>query len=192
MKPMKQMILAAAILCCTMPAMAGDAYVGASLGRSQQTAHMGGFLIHHTGYATAYKLFGGYQFTPNFGVETGFADLGKLAVEGGPEWAHTRGNVRPRMLYAAATASMPLTDRFTLSGKLGVAATRLTHTINTGGGDYTESHNGGNLVAGIGASYALNEKVALVAEYENFGKIHKVVGEDVKAEMVSVGVRMKF
>jgi OOP family OmpA-OmpF porin len=190
---MKQMILAAAILCCTVPAMAGDAYVGASVGRSNQSAHLGGFLIDHAGHATAYKLFGGYQFTPNFGIEGGLADLGKLAVEGGTvEGARTWGDVRPRSFYAAGTASLPLTDKFAVSGKLGVAATRLTQTISAAGWSSSESHGRASLLAGVGASYALNEKVSLVAEYENFGKVAKRTAEEVKAEMVSVGVRMKF
>jgi OOP family OmpA-OmpF porin len=85
-----------------------------------------------------------------------------------------------------------LTDKFSVSGKLGVAATRLTHTFQLGSESVSESHNRASPLVGIGASYALNEKVALMAEYENFGKVDKRAGEEVKAQMVSVGVRMKF
>jgi OOP family OmpA-OmpF porin len=187
---MKQMILAAAVCCCVVPAMAGEAYVGASLGRSHQSAYLGGFQAEGAGNATAYKLFGGYQLTPNFGVETGFADLGKLTIESAI--AGSRVDVRPRSLYAAATGTWPLTDQFSVSGKLGVSANRLTHTVHIGSSSLSEAHNGASLLAGAGASYALNEKVALVAEYENFGRVSKRGGEDVKADMVSLGVRMKF
>jgi OOP family OmpA-OmpF porin len=189
---MKKMILAAAVLCCAVPAMAGDAYVGASVGRSQQSAHLGAFLSDHGDQATAYKLFGGYQFNQNFGVETGFADLGKLSIDGSSEGLPAWGDLRTRSFYAAGTASLPLTDKFAVSGKLGVAVNRVTETIHTPGWSGSESRNRASLLAGVGASYALNEKVSLVAEYENFGKVAKSGGDHLKAEMVSVGGRMKF
>jgi OOP family OmpA-OmpF porin len=190
---MKKMILAAVALCCATSAMAGDTYVGASVGRSKLSADLNGFAVSQSSHDTAYKLFGGYQFTPNFGVEGGFADLGKLDVSTSVAGSPFTGDAKARSLYVAATGTLPLTDKFSVSGKLGLAETRTTISAHWAGfGDASESRHRGSLLAGVGASYALNEKVSLVAEYENFGKVAKDDGDHLKAEMVSVGVRMKF
>jgi OOP family OmpA-OmpF porin len=179
---MKKWIFAAAALCCAVPAMAGDAYVGAAVGKSHLDANHGGYFINQADNEGAYKLFGGYQFTPSFGAEIGYADLGRPSID-------SRGNLKFRTSYAAATGTLPLSESLSLSGKLGIAATRTTlRGANFGG---SESQNRASIMTGVGLGYALTEKTSVVVEYENFGRVAKK-GVNAHAEMLSAGLRMKF
>ena len=45
---------------------------------------------------------------------------------------------------------------------------------------------------GVGAAYSVTSALAIVAEYENFGKVLDKNEADTKAQMVSVGLRYKF
>ena len=45
---------------------------------------------------------------------------------------------------------------------------------------------------GVGVSYAVTPNLAVIAEYQNFGKIIKGDGADLKAHLVSAGVRFSF
>jgi OOP family OmpA-OmpF porin len=45
---------------------------------------------------------------------------------------------------------------------------------------------------GVGMSYKVAPGVDVIAEYQDFGKIVKFDGADIKAHVVSVGVRYSF
>jgi OOP family OmpA-OmpF porin len=187
---MKKHLLAALALSCAVPAMAGDAYVGASLVGTKVDGAGGGFTIVDSDYKTGFKLYGGYQFTPTFGVEGGFADLGERDAYSWYEGSFA--NAKPQLFYGAATATLPVTAALSLHAKLGVA---VSHTrLWTTGPGWTASatRDRTSALIGVGASYALNEKVSLVAEYEDFGRVASGSGPDVKGRQLSAGVRLKF
>lgn len=176
------LIAAAAI--APVAAQAQDTYVGANIGRSEQKLTIDGFgsLKDHD---TSFKVYGGYQFNENFGIEGGYADLGKMKLTSGAATA----SANPRSLYVAATGTMPLAERFALTGKIGAARSRTTLSL-TGEADDKMSHSG--LMFGVGTSYAITPTVLAVVEYENFGKVIDEDGGSLKASVLSVGVRVKF
>ena len=176
------LIAAAAI--APVAAQAADTYVGADVGRGNQklTVEGVGSLKDN---ATAFKVYGGYEFNANFGIEAGYADLGKSSV-GGNGMTIT---ANPHSLYLAATGTMPLAERFALTGKIGVAKTRTDVTATGASDDHT---NQTSLMFGVGTSYAVTPTVMAVVEYENFGKVIDQDGVNLKANTLSVGVRFKF
>ena len=88
---------------------------------------------------------------------------------------------------------MPLTPAVSGFVKLGAAHTKTTIFASDWDGYYSVKEKDTSVMAGIGASFALNKQVSLVAEYEHFGKIAKSDdGESLKADLVSVGVRVQF
>ena len=64
---------------------------------------------------TAFSAFGGYQFTPYFGLEAGFADFGEIEPLGsaGPKLEGDSG-------YLVAVGTVPFTDSFSAYAKAGV------------------------------------------------------------------------
>lgn len=184
---MKKNILIALIAAAAIAPVAAQAqssYAGVDIGRSTQkvTVDNVGSVTDH---ATAFKLYGGYQFNDNVGIEGGYADLGKVEMTGGA----TTVTGTPRSLYVAATGTMPLAERFALTGKIGAARTRTTVTV-TGLGE--DKENKTTLLLGVGATYAITPTVLAVAQYEYFGKIINDNGINLKANVLSLGVRFKF
>ena len=180
---MKKNILIALIAAAAIAPVAAQAesYVGASIGRGEQKLSIDG-VGSIKDHDTAYKFFGGYQFNSTFGIEAGWADLGKTEITGGGETA----TAHPRSLYVAATGTWPLAERFALTGKIGAARTRTTLSFDI------DKKGNTSLLLGVGGTYAITPTVLAVVEYEHFGKI---VDEDfgsLKANVLSAGVRFKF
>jgi OOP family OmpA-OmpF porin len=183
---MKKLIVAALAVSCAVPALAQDFYAGASVGRAKQKLDVEGTSISDKG--TGFKVFGGYQFNPMFGAEIGYAQFGTASVSGGGATA----SAKPKTFYGAVTGTIPLDNQFALIGKLGAANTRTTVNASFMGEKWSEKQSDTSLLVGVGASYALNDKVSLVAEYENFGKVSKGEGGSLKVDQFSVGARFKF
>lgn len=185
---MKPTILFAMIAALAAPlaAQAQGAYIGGNVGRSEQKLDIEGFSFKDSN--TAYKLYGGYNFTQNFGIEGGVADLREAEIsENGGRIAS-----KPVSTYFAATGTLPLNEQFALFGKAGVAVTHVKFTASAPGYYANASDNQTSPYVGVGASFALNKNIAFVAEYEYFGKIAKDGDAHVKADLLSVGVRYKF
>lgn len=187
---MKQQFIAALIgaaIAFPVAAQAEGYYVGASVGRAEQKLSADG-----AGSAkdngTGFKLFGGYQFTPNYGVEAAYVGLGDAT---GTDGAYSIKS-EPRTFYVAATGTLPLNNEFSVFGKVGVAQNHVKLSVAGPGLYGSESKNRTTAVIGVGAAYQLNKNVSFVAEYENFGKIISVDGGSLKADLLSVGVRYSF
>jgi OOP family OmpA-OmpF porin len=168
-------------------AEARGAYIGANLGRSElkvTVTNVGSEKKTDTGF----KLYGGYQFNNNFGLETGYADLGKISGSNGA--ASVSGETTA--FFIAATGTLPLNAQFALFAKAGLSlnSTKVRATLNGITGSSTENET--TPIFGAGASYSFTKNLAVVAEYEDFGKVAKDRGIDLKANLFSVGLRYKF
>jgi OOP family OmpA-OmpF porin len=134
------------------------------------------------------KIFGGYEFDQNWGVEAGYTYLGKTGFyvpRGDNDW--TFANVKSYSAYAAAKYTFPLTERTSVYGKLGLSHTAHKYKAAAPGWNYTESGNG--LYAAAGVQARLTEKVSLYAEYERNGK--RVINGS-KNHVMNAGVKFDF
>lgn len=183
---MKQLVLTLIAAAIAAPAFAGNAYVGGSIGRAEQKVSIEGLNLSESD--TGAKIVGGYQFTPMVGVEVGYADLGKIEISGGGE----RVSAEPKSFYVAATGTMAVSPVVNAFVKLGAARSRTDLFAAGRGYAYSDKQSDTSLLAGIGASFAINKQLSLVAEYEHFGKVISEDGESLKADLLSVGVRFQF
>jgi OOP family OmpA-OmpF porin len=191
---MKNQVLAAlvgAALAFPLIAQAEGAYIGANLGRANQKLSIedaGSVKDNGTGV----KIYGGFDFTKNFGAEAGYINFGKGEVSVTDGLDTVSISSRPRALYLAATGTLPLNDQFSLLAKLGVArnSTKVVGTIN--GDSESETFKRTTAVFGLGVAYNVTKNLAIVGEYENFGKVLSEDGANLKADLISVGVRYKF
>lgn len=120
----------------------------------------------------SWKLYGGYQFNPTWGVELGYTDLGQYRGADVESWT------------LAGTGTMPLNERWSLLGKLGAASNRPQFA---GAGDRTA------LLVGVGIGYGLSKNIGLRLEYEDFGKLSKNgLGSDTKGNNTSLSMKYLF
>jgi OOP family OmpA-OmpF porin len=186
---MKKNVLFALIAALAAPLAAhaeGNYYVGGNVGRAEQKVDLDGLSFKE--HKTAYKVYGGYNYTQNFGAEIGFADLREAEKTGNG----ARIASKPQSLYVAAVGTLPLNDQFALIGKAGVAYNHVKVSASAPGISASDSENQASPYVSVGAAFLLNKNVSFVAEYEYFGKIAKDGDANIKANLVSVGVRYAF
>jgi OmpA-OmpF porin, OOP family len=186
---MKKILVAllGAAFALPLAAQAEGAYVGINGGRAENKLSFEG--ESDKDHGDAYKLYGGYEFTKNFGVEAGYAHLAKWSesdVDGSVSY-------KPSSVYVAATGTLPLNDQFSLFAKAGVARNHASVRVSIAGlGSGSDSFNHTTAMFGVGAAYNFTKNFAVVAEYENFGKVLDEEGVTIKANMLSIGARYKF
>lgn len=133
----------------------------------------------------AYRIAGGYQFTPMWGTELSYGTYGKTIITGFTQIA----DYKARGFQVDGTGTLPLGNNFSVTGKLGLARIKVQSSSSFG----TENGSRTTPVYGIGVQYELTKNVAARAQYENLGR----VGEEattgrLKLTLLSAGVMFKF
>jgi OOP family OmpA-OmpF porin len=159
---MKKLVIAAVVATSLLAGSAfAQVYVGAGAGAAKTDTN-----------ETSWKLYGGYQFNPMWGVELGYNDLGSY-----------RG-ADIENVTVAATATLPLGQGWSLLGKLGAARNE---------SNFANSSNHTDLLLGLGVGYALAKNVGVRLEYEDYGKLSDSNnGGDSKGRNLSVSVKYAF
>ncbi len=146
---------------------------------------------------TAYKLQLGYQFNPYFAVEGGYVDLGKANYSASYTQGTASGNLKVTGWNIAAVGIYPLSDAFSMFGKLGVIDAKVEGSGSGTGlaGDIGITANSTKWRAnyGLGLTYNATRNLGVRLEWERFDK----VGETDKttqfnADLISVGLQFSF
>jgi OOP family OmpA-OmpF porin len=164
------------------------AYVGAAVSASDTNYRIGGATdVKAGGYKGAGKIFGGYEFDQTWGVEAGYTDL--RSTDGTYRIGNTAGRVNSdgSRTYVAAKASLPMNQQVSVYGKLGVGYSKTDVSMSTPSVSFDDSDT--EAYGAVGAQYSLNQNVALIAEYERYGK-KKDFGP--KADTWTIGARYAF
>jgi OOP family OmpA-OmpF porin len=164
-------------LCCAAGLAAGSAqaqslYLGASLGSPHFGDRVNG--IQGSGSGLAGKIFAGYPFTPNFALEGGFADLGHID--------NGNGKVDGSGEFLDAVGLWPLSDQWSLLGRVGLAHVKLDTSAGDAGGT--------GLKLGLGAQYTLTGNFALRGEWERYRP--SAFGDKPNIDQFTLGVRYGF
>lgn len=164
-------------------------YIGGSVGKSDfDDNNTTGLITSGTvdGKDTGFKIFGGYQFNQNFGVELAYVDLGQASYSGFfGAVPVTGGTVKTSGLNISAVGTLPLGSGFALFGKAGLFTWEAKANDTTGGLPFSATDDGVDLSLGIGASYDFTKNFAIRAEWERF----KAVGD---INLLSLGIVYKF
>jgi OmpA-OmpF porin, OOP family len=197
---MKKIVLAGviAVAFAAAPAFA-QGYVGVGVGSSAVTGvdQAVGTVTLTGGNSskTSLKIFGGFQFTPNWAVEVQYSDLGKrdLVMRNGAAQVGS-GNLNASQFGVAAVGILPLASNFSLFGKLGVSgnSSKVNLSVPAAGFAAGASENKTDLMIGVGLTYAITPSIAVRAEYEDFGKLSSGSGGSIRANNFSVGLQYKF
>jgi OmpA-OmpF porin, OOP family len=161
-------------------------YAGGSLGQSTADCKVSGGSCDDKD--TAWKIFGGYQINRNFGVELGYADLGKITVSAGGSSL----SVETTSWDLVGVGSFPMANQFSIYGKLGFNRTE------TKAGSAKD--NGTDLTFGAGVRYDFSRNLGVRGEWQRYkattpaatsGAI-TVTSGDFDIDVLSVGVVWKF
>jgi OOP family OmpA-OmpF porin len=129
---------------------------------------------------TGYKAFLGFPIHPNWAVETGYFDLGRFGFNASTTpLGGLTGSARIRGLNVDLVGTLPITDRWSLIGRVGAAYAQ-THGRFSGNGavlvtDPSPSRRETNYKYGFGTQYALTPAVTLRIEAERY-RVNDAVG----------------
>ena len=145
---------------------------------------------------TGYKIFGGYQFNKNFALEGGYFDLGEFGYTATTLPAGTlNGNIKLKGLNLDAVGILPITEKFSAFGRVGVnyaqAKDSFTGTGAVSVSNPNPSKNDTNYKYGLGLQYAFTESLAVRAEAERY-RIDDAVGNKGDIDLISVGLIYRF
>lgn len=150
--------------------------------------------------STGFKLFGGYQYNPNFALEGGYTDLGKFDARRNvtaPDGFISR-NMRTAGFDLAAVGIIPMQNGFSLFGKIGVMYTMTRSSISTSStlvpvsAELSPKRSEWNPKFGIGAGYDFSNGLGLRAEYERVSNVGDAATGEGNVGMWSLGLTKRF
>jgi OOP family OmpA-OmpF porin len=145
---------------------------------------------------TGYRLYGGYQFNRYWAVEGGYFDLGKFGYTANTvPTGSLVGDIRIKGLNLDLVGTLPLSERFSLLGRVG-ANYADTSDAFTGTGavrviNPNPSKRDTNYKFGLGVQYAFNDALALRVEAERY-RINDAVGNNGHVDVASIGLVYSF
>jgi OOP family OmpA-OmpF porin len=146
---------------------------------------------------TAYKLFGGYQFNKNFAVEGGYFNLGEFGYTATTVPAGTlNGNIKLQGLNIDAVGMLPLADKFSVFGRLGLIYAQAKDDFSSTGAvatplDPNPSKNAANYKFGLGAQYDFTPSLGMRLEAERY-RVDDAIGNTGDVDLYSVGLVYRF
>ena len=190
----KKVIVASAVALSGVLAAAqasAQAFVGGSIGQSDIGDEITSGLIDANqsvdGKDTAWKIFGGYMFNRNFGLEAAYVNLGEVSYSGTFGGAPvTGGKVEVNGFNVAALGSYPVTEQFSVFGKVGLFIWEADASDTTGGLPFSAKDDGTDISFGLGVGYSFTGNLGVRAEWERFKT------DDADADLLSIGLVWKF
>jgi OmpA-OmpF porin, OOP family len=139
------------------------------------------------GKDTAYKIFGGYMFSRHFGVEAAYVNFGEATYSGDFVGSPvTGGKVEIDGFNLSAIGSLPITEQFSIFGKVGLFLWDAEASDTTAGMPFSFKDDGSDISFGIGLGYNFTRNLGVQAEWEMF----KTDTADVT--LLSVGLLWRF
>ncbi|MDA5132902.1 MULTISPECIES: porin family protein [Psychrobacter] len=180
MKTLQKTLLAlAAGSLVSMGAQAAVSYGNGYTGQPYVGVKVGQFDLDVDGAdkPTAYGVYGGYNFDPNFGIEAEYVGSDDADYYNGDIDAKSYG------AYGTYRYQFPNTGLYA-KGKLGVAKTKVEgNYLSSNSSRNTYSDSDTSLAGGVGLGYSVNPNFSVEAEYDKLGS---------DADLMTVGAQLKF
>lgn len=140
-----------------------------------------------------FKGYLGLSVTKNIDVEFSYMDLGEISASGTVGGIPARANADLNLFSLAGVFNFPVSNQFTLFGKLGAFHSDVDSAANVRNVEFQASDNEYNLTVGLGAKYAFNKNLGARLEWERFNKVGFAgTTGDFDVDFVSLGVFYKF
>lgn len=171
-----------------LPALAqAQAYFGAGLGISDAKKFCEVRTDCDQG-STAWRVFGGVQFTPNIGVEIGYVDLGETRGTDASGTITKRGTAATDLV---AVLSYPR-NRLSVSAKAGGYYGKPRATFQTATSTSYGRESKGGLTYGLGAQYDFTPAFALRADWQRYAQVGgATTGSEADIDAFMIGIVWK-
>jgi OOP family OmpA-OmpF porin len=194
--------LAASSIACA------EGYVVGSIGRSTVDANKAALDSVLTGAGatalsstlnntdTGYKIQIGQQLSPNWAVEGGWVNFGKVNYSATFTGGNASVDAKASGFNVAALGILPLNESFSLFGKLGVIYATVDASASivgrTASGWATASASNWKPTWGLGGTINVSKQVGIRAEFEQFSKLGDTNTGKSTVDLLSVGMVFKF
>ena len=134
----------------------------------------------------AWKIFGGYQFNRNLGVEFGYTNLGKASAGD----AVSTTTFKTKGFEVLAVGTFPINQQFEVYGKAGLFRWNLDANDTVFG---SLSESGTDLTFGLGVKYNFTKTVGARLEWQRYNDIgnENTTGTS-DSDFIGVGLVFKF
>ncbi len=144
----------------------------------------------------AYKGFVGFPIHPNWAVEAGYFDLGRFGYNASTTpTGKLSGTARMRGLNLDLVGTLPITERWSLMGRVGAAYAQTKDRFSgTGAVSVTNtnpSQRDTHFKYGVGAQFAFTPALSVGLEAERY-RVNDAVGSKGDVDMVSLGLIYRF
>lgn len=145
---------------------------------------------------TAWQLTLGYRYSPRWGVELGYVDLGKVktAISGTTSDVNTflasAREIHPQTAQGVQLSGVfryPLSERFGAKARLGGFSWSSDYTLSTPTAAHKVSSYGNSVVAGVGVEYAALRNTALYLDYDRYS----IDGEPISVIAFGISYRLE-
>ena len=163
-------------------------YLGLSAGTVNYKDACSGITVPCDESDTAWRFFGGYQFSRTLSLELGYANLGAASASQGPLEARYEVNAWD----LSSLLSFPLTNQFAFFGRLGIYHADVDSRGNVGPFTAAQSDKNSGLTYGLGVKYEFTRSLGLRAEWQQYGNVgSNSTGKD-DLSTLTVGAFFKF
>jgi hypothetical protein len=137
--------------------------------------------------STSVRATVGLQLSERIGVEASWFQLPSTTLRTNPGDATYKGEV----YTLSVTASMPIHKDVDLVGRIGIGQSNVDVAVPAT--TYKSNSRQDSTVWGLSLRYAIDKSKDVSIDYDNLGVVGKyALGDRVKADMISFGLRFKF
>lgn len=152
--------------------------------------------ITHDNNDKAYKVFGGYQFNPYFGLEAGYFNLGQFGFKSATSPAGTLdGRMKIDGVNIDMVGTLPVNDQLSFLGRLGMHNARTRDTFSATGAvalsDTSREMTEKNYKAGFGFAYKFSQSMSLRGELERY-RVNDAIGNKGNINVASLSLVFPF
>jgi len=175
-------------------------YAGFSAGQARprfdQPTWLGGIPATFDSSDSAWKIFGGYQFNQNFGVEANYVKFGTYALNANVAGTPMFTDININAWGASLVGTLPMAKDFSLFGKAGMAYTRTTLGTCSALCQLNTTFSGSNVwspTVGVGLKYDFHPNWNVRGEVERYTKVgsnDNSIGGSIN--LYTIGLAYKF
>jgi OOP family OmpA-OmpF porin len=170
-----------------MPALAADDqgfYAGAGAGQLSVdfSGDIDGTLFSFDDSDTAFRVFGGWQFNENFGLEAGYVDGGSATETFNIEGTDVDVDIDVTGIDLLLRGILPMGESFFAFAQAGVIFWDADFKASALGTSESDSDSGEDLAYGAGIGFNFSENAGVRAEY----MIYDISGTDVDSILASI------
>ena len=170
-----------------MPALAADDqgfYAGAGVGQMSvdSDTDLDGTPLSFDDSDTAFRIFGGWQFNENFGLEAGYIDGGSASETFNIEGTDVDVDIDVSGFDLMLRGVLPIGDSFFAFAQVGGIFWDADFAASADGETVSDSDSGEDLAYGAGIGFNFSENAGVRAEY----MIYDISGADVDSILGSI------